>query len=270
MCFIFSGGDESQVALAIVQASSQDCGVYGCSIKNEYGTDSTDYLLSIDSKTRLLKSKLKLKSIIINYVLLLTIWTFSIFTVLSEILLKDDLEGKSPRHGEIVHIPYQPHFILMSMIPQCNYADIANMKGGGRNNIIMILFIWGMSLPVGEEIEMTPLVFTKGLADTGCWGDKFFGRIMTEQAHLGEGCSHKASRVKVIYGLDPLFESGTTCIIKIQNPIAYGTKAESNLTERNLEITKQVSSNYITHFQYNAMSNFFIMLQRQLYFVILA
>lgn len=56
MCFALflfqSGGDESQVALAIVLASSQDCGVYGCSVTNEYGTDSTDFLLSVDSKIR--------------------------------------------------------------------------------------------------------------------------------------------------------------------------------------------------------------------------
>ncbi|XP_029132747.2 alpha-protein kinase 3 isoform X2 [Labrus bergylta] len=147
-----SGGDESQVALAIVLASSQDCGVYGCTIKNEYGTDTTDFLLSED--------------------------------ILSEILLRDDLE-------------------------------------------------------VGEEIEMMPLLFTKGLADCGNWGGKYFGRIMTEAANIGEGCAHKASRVKVIYGLDPIFESGSACMIKVQNPIAYGTKQESNLTERNLEITKQ-------------------------------
>ncbi|XP_051808032.1 alpha-protein kinase 3-like [Acanthochromis polyacanthus] len=157
MCFFLmflspSGGDESQVALAIVLATSQDCGVYGCTIKNEYGTDTTDFLLSVD--------------------------------ILSEILLKDDLE-------------------------------------------------------VGEEIEMTPLLFTRGLADCGTWGDKYFGRIMTEMVHMGEGHAHKASRVKVIYGLDPVFESGSTCIIKVQNPIAYGTKKESNLAERNLEITKQ-------------------------------
>ncbi|XP_026220963.1 titin homolog [Anabas testudineus] len=147
-----SGGDESQVALAIVLATSQDCGVYGCTIKNEYGTDSTDYLLSAD--------------------------------ILSEILLKDDLR-------------------------------------------------------VGEEIEMTPLLFAKGLADSGSWGDKYFGRIMTETVHIGEGSAHKASRVRVIYGLDPIYESGSNCIIKVQNPIAYGTKQESNLAERNLQITKQ-------------------------------
>uniref|UniRef100_A0A8C4Z4G3 non-specific serine/threonine protein kinase n=1 Tax=Gadus morhua TaxID=8049 RepID=A0A8C4Z4G3_GADMO len=147
-----SGGDESQVALAIVQASSPDCGVYGCTIKNEYGTDTTDFLLSMD--------------------------------ILSDMLLKDDLE-------------------------------------------------------VGEEVEMTPLRFTKGLADVSCWGDKFFGRIMTKVSHMGEGCAHKACRIKVIYGLDPVFESGSTCIMKVQSPIPYETKEERNLAERNLEMTKQ-------------------------------
>ncbi|XP_043120090.1 alpha-protein kinase 3 isoform X2 [Puntigrus tetrazona] len=145
-------GDESPVALAIVQASSRDCGVYGCSIKNEYGTDITDYLLSSD--------------------------------ILAEFFLREDLE-------------------------------------------------------VGEEIEMTPMMFTKGLADSGYWGDKFFGRIMTAEVQIGEGCVHKACRAKVIYGLDPVFESGSTCITKVRNPIAYGAKEESNLAERNLEITKQ-------------------------------
>ena len=95
--------------------------------------------------------------------------------------------------------------------------------------------------PVGEEVEMTPLRFTKGLADVSCWGDKFFGRIMTKVSHMGEGCAHKACRIKVIYGLDPVFESGSTCIMKVQSPIPYETKEERNLAERNLEMTKQVS-----------------------------
>ncbi|KAI7802718.1 microtubule-associated protein futsch [Triplophysa rosa] len=145
-------GDESPLALAIVQASSRDCGVYGCSIKNEYGTDMTDYLLSAD--------------------------------ILAEFFLRDDLE-------------------------------------------------------VGEEIEMTPMMFTKGLADSGYWGEKFFGRIMTEEVQIGEGCVHKTCRTKVIYGLDPVFDSGSTCVTKVRNPIAYGGKEESNLAEKNLEITKQ-------------------------------
>lgn len=94
---------------------------------------------------------------------------------------------------------------------------------------------------MGEEIEMTPLLFTKGLADCGSWGEKYFGRIMTETVHAGGGCAHKASRVRVIYGLDPIFESGSNCIVKVGNPIAYGTKQESNLSERNGAISKQVS-----------------------------
>ncbi|XP_075998138.1 alpha-protein kinase 3 [Genypterus blacodes] len=147
-----SGGDESQVALAFVLASSRDCGVYGCTIKNEYGTDTTDYLLSED--------------------------------ILSEILLREEFQ-------------------------------------------------------VGEEIEMTPMTFTKGLSESGSWGEKYFGRIMTETSNIGEGCAHKASRVKAIYGLDPVFDSGSLCIIKVQSPIPYGTKQDSNLTERNQEITKQ-------------------------------
>ncbi|XP_029623791.1 alpha-protein kinase 3 isoform X2 [Salmo trutta] len=148
-----SAGDETQVALAIVQTSSRDCGVYGCTITNEYGTDTTDFLLSVD--------------------------------LLSGMFLREDQE-------------------------------------------------------VGEEIEMSPLLFTKGLADSGVWGSKFFGRIMMEEAHIGEGCSHKACRVKVIYGLEPVFESGATCYIKVKSPIAYyGAKEESNLVERNLAITQQ-------------------------------
>ncbi|XP_034161073.1 uncharacterized protein alpk3a isoform X3 [Pangasianodon hypophthalmus] len=147
-----SAGDESQVALAIVQASNRDCGVYGCTIKNEYGTDTTDYLLSSD--------------------------------ILAEFFLRDDSE-------------------------------------------------------VGEEIEMTPLLFTKGLVDPGYWGNKFFGRIMTEELQIGEGCAHKYSRAKVIYGLDPIFESGSTCIVKVRNHIVFGTKEENCLAEINLEITKQ-------------------------------
>lgn len=44
--FFSSAGDEGQAALAVVQASQKDCGVYQCVISNEYGTDSTDFLLS--------------------------------------------------------------------------------------------------------------------------------------------------------------------------------------------------------------------------------
>ncbi|XP_069836484.1 alpha-protein kinase 3 isoform X2 [Dendropsophus ebraccatus] len=147
-----SSGDEGQVALAIVQASVKDCGVYQCTIENEYGSDSTDCLLSAE--------------------------------ILSGFITKEEVE-------------------------------------------------------VGEEIEMTPMVFAKGLADSGYWGDKFFGRIVMEDPHVGNGFLRKSCRVKVIYGLDPMFESGKTSIIKIRNLITFGTKNESTLVEKNYDITIQ-------------------------------
>ncbi|XP_038557909.1 alpha-protein kinase 3 isoform X1 [Micropterus salmoides] len=147
-----NAGDETKVNLAIVQASCKDSGVYRCKITNEYGTDSTDFLLSAD--------------------------------IMAGMSLREDLG-------------------------------------------------------VGEEIEMTPLIFSKGVADSGIWGNKFFGRIMMQESHIGDGCSHKVWRAKVIYGLEPVFESGNTCIIKAPNPIAYGGKAESCLIDRNLDIVKQ-------------------------------
>lgn len=87
---------------------------------------------------------------------------------------------------------------------------------------------------------MTPLIFTKGVADSGIWANKLFGRIMMQESHIGDGCSHKVWRAKVIYGLEPVFESGNTCIIKVRNPIAYSGKEESCVMERNLDFTKQV------------------------------
>lgn len=41
-----SAGDEGPAALAIVQASPVDCGMYRCTIHNEHGSASTDFCLS--------------------------------------------------------------------------------------------------------------------------------------------------------------------------------------------------------------------------------
>ncbi|XP_077173924.1 alpha-protein kinase 3 isoform X2 [Paroedura picta] len=147
-----SSGDEGQAALAIVQVSLKDCGVYQCTIQNEYGTDSTDFLLSAE--------------------------------VLSGFLSKEEIEA-------------------------------------------------------GEEIEMTPMVFAKGLADSGFWGDKLFGRIMVEDLEAGQGFLRKACRARAIYGLEPVFESGHTGVIKIRNLIAFGGRSENTLMERNYDITIQ-------------------------------
>ncbi|XP_034288482.1 alpha-protein kinase 3 isoform X1 [Pantherophis guttatus] len=147
-----SSGDEGQAALAIVQMSLKDCGVYQCTIQNEYGTDNTDFLLSSE--------------------------------VLSGFISKEEIEA-------------------------------------------------------GEEIEMTPMVFAKGLADSGFWGDKLFGRIMVEDLEVGEGFLRKACRARAIYGLEPVFESGHTGIIKVHNLIAFGGRSENTLVERNYDITIQ-------------------------------
>ncbi|XP_048040255.1 alpha-protein kinase 3 isoform X2 [Megalobrama amblycephala] len=148
-----SAGDEAQVCLAIIRMSKRDCGVYRCTITNDYGKDSTEYLLSAE--------------------------------FLSNMFLREELQE------------------------------------------------------VGEEIEMTPLIFSKGLADAGCWGSKFYGRVTTEEAQVGMGCEHKTRRLKVIYGLDPVFESGSSCFMKVRSPIAYESREETVLAERNLQITKQ-------------------------------
>ncbi|XP_053844659.1 alpha-protein kinase 3 isoform X3 [Vidua macroura] len=147
-----SVGDEGQAALAVVQASQKDCGVYRCVISNEYGTDSTDFLLSPE--------------------------------VLSGFILREEIE-------------------------------------------------------VGEEIEMTPMVFAKGLADAGYWGDKLFGRVVSEDMEVGAGFLRKACRARAIYGLEPVFESGHTCVIKVHNFIVFGTKNENSLIEKNYDITIQ-------------------------------
>lgn len=67
-------GDEAQVNLAIVQASSKDSGVYGCSITNEYGTDLTDTLLSADSMLyfKINLTELKYKIISLFFLLCIT------------------------------------------------------------------------------------------------------------------------------------------------------------------------------------------------------
>lgn len=88
------------------------------------------------------------------------------------------------------------------------------------------------------------MVFAKGLADSGCWGDKLFGRLVSEELRGGgHGCSlRKASQAKVIYGLEPIFESGRTCIIKVSSLLVFGPSSETSLLGRNYDVTIQVLS----------------------------
>ncbi|NXR11112.1 ALPK3 kinase, partial [Semnornis frantzii] len=147
-----SAGDESHVALAVVQASPTDCGAFRCVISNEHGSATTHFLLTPE--------------------------------------------------GE----------------------ELSASRG---------------LTPVGEEIELTPMVFAKGLAEAGCWGDKLFGRVESQDCALQAGLLRKGCRARAIYGLEPLFESGCTCVIKVHNFIAFGTKNDNSLVEKNYDITIQ-------------------------------
>lgn len=86
------------------------------------------------------------------------------------------------------------------------------------------------------------MVFAKGLADSGCWGDKLFGRLASEELR-GSGHTYglrKAFQAKVIYGLEPIFESGCTCIIKVSSLLVFGPSCETSLLGRNYDVTIQV------------------------------
>ncbi|KAG8516377.1 Alpha-protein kinase 3, partial [Galemys pyrenaicus] len=135
-------GDEGPAALAIVQASEADCGLYRCTIRNQHGEASTDFCLGPE---------------------------------------------------------------------------------------------------VGEEIEVTPMVFAKGLADSGCWGDKLFGRLAgaAPRGCVCGGGLRKASRARVIYGLEPVFASGRTCVIKVSSLLVFGPSSEASLVGRNYDVTIQ-------------------------------
>lgn len=85
-----SAGDETPVNLTIVQASSKDSGVYGCSITNEYGTDSTDLLLSAESNDKKAPYILLLHS---SHNLFFYLFS-PCFAVLAGISLREDLGGK--------------------------------------------------------------------------------------------------------------------------------------------------------------------------------
>ncbi|XP_060223414.1 alpha-protein kinase 3 isoform X2 [Meriones unguiculatus] len=172
-----SAGDEGPAALAIVQASPVDCGVYRCTIQNEHGSASTDFCLSPE--------------------------------VLSGFVSREE--------GEALAVP-----------------ELITWIGWSRTHLP-----YRLSAEVGEEIEMTPMVFAKGLADSGCWGDKLFGRLVSEELRGGGHGLQKASQAKVIYGLEPIFESGRTCVIKVSSLLVFGPSSETSLLGRNYDVTIQ-------------------------------
>ncbi|XP_067840122.1 alpha-protein kinase 2 isoform X2 [Heptranchias perlo] len=91
----------------------------------------------------------------------------------------------------------------------------------------------------GEEIELLQPIVEKELINECNFDDKMCGSIATEELHFGEGLHRKAFRTKVIYGLVPLFDPGHICVLKIHNSIAYGTKTNNEVIQRNYILAVQ-------------------------------
>uniref|UniRef100_A0A4W3HFX0 Alpha-type protein kinase domain-containing protein n=1 Tax=Callorhinchus milii TaxID=7868 RepID=A0A4W3HFX0_CALMI len=91
----------------------------------------------------------------------------------------------------------------------------------------------------GEEIELLQLTVEKELTTQCNFGGQMWGRIATDKVHFGEGLHRKAFRTTVICGLLPLFDSGHSCVLKIHNTIAYGTKSNNDLIELNYKLAVQ-------------------------------
>lgn len=50
----------------------------------------------------------------------------------------------------------------------------------------------------------------------------------------------KAFRSKVMRGLTPVFQPGHACVLKVHNAVAYGTRNNDELIQRNYKLAAQV------------------------------
>ncbi|KAG8456794.1 hypothetical protein GDO86_002542 [Hymenochirus boettgeri] len=91
----------------------------------------------------------------------------------------------------------------------------------------------------GEEIEFNQLLFREDFITDMYFGGNLHGRIATEDFHFGEGVHRKAFRSKVMCGLFPVFNPGHLCVLKVHNAIAYGTKTNDELVQRNYKLAVQ-------------------------------
>eukprot|EP00079_Xenopus_tropicalis_P028162 XP_012822939.1 PREDICTED: alpha-protein kinase 2 [Xenopus tropicalis] len=91
----------------------------------------------------------------------------------------------------------------------------------------------------GEEIEFNQLLFREDFITDMYFGGNLYGRITTEDLHFGEGVHRKAFRSKVMCGLFPVFNPGHLCVLKVHNAIAYGTKNNDELVQRNYKLAVQ-------------------------------
>ncbi|XP_044537446.1 alpha-protein kinase 2 [Gracilinanus agilis] len=90
-----------------------------------------------------------------------------------------------------------------------------------------------------EEIEFSQLIFREDFISDSYFGDNLHGQIATEEFHFGEGVHRKAFRSKVMQGLTPVFSPGHACVLKVHNAIAYGTKNNDELVQKNYKLAAQ-------------------------------
>ncbi|XP_036597736.1 alpha-protein kinase 2 isoform X2 [Trichosurus vulpecula] len=90
-----------------------------------------------------------------------------------------------------------------------------------------------------EEIEFSQLIFREDFISDSYFGGNLRGQIATEELHFGEGVHRKAFRSKVMQGLTPVFSPGHACVLKVHNAIAYGTKNNDELVQKNYKLAAQ-------------------------------
>ncbi|XP_004422636.2 PREDICTED: alpha-protein kinase 2 isoform X1 [Ceratotherium simum simum] len=90
-----------------------------------------------------------------------------------------------------------------------------------------------------EEIEFSQLIFREDFLHDSYFGGRLHGQIATEELHFGEGVHRKAFRSKVMRGLLPVFEPGHACVLKVHNAVAYGTRNNDELVQRNYKLAAQ-------------------------------
>ncbi|XP_041595637.1 alpha-protein kinase 2 isoform X3 [Vulpes lagopus] len=90
-----------------------------------------------------------------------------------------------------------------------------------------------------EEIEFSQLIFREDFLSDSYFGDHLRGQIATEELHFGEGVHRKAFRSKVMRGLMPVFQPGHACVLKVHNAVAYGTRNNAELIQRNYRLAAQ-------------------------------
>ncbi|XP_046527754.1 alpha-protein kinase 2 isoform X1 [Equus quagga] len=90
-----------------------------------------------------------------------------------------------------------------------------------------------------EEIEFSQLIFREDFLNDSYFGGRLRGQIATEELHFGEGVHRKAFRSKVMQGLMPVFKPGHACVLKVHNAVAYGTRNNDELVQRNYKLAAQ-------------------------------